>query len=475
MHAVKTALALSCWLVLTGCLSAQELSPPASSDLTVGEIDLTSIKWGWRPTAFDVTNHSDDVKFVTVQVEVQCSGSYLLPDRRTKSHYIIEPRVTKAVRPTVYVPGNFGEVTITVSLWDVADTLDLLLPYQKFFQQPFTVHFHVPPALAAYVDEKSTMPPMVEKHPDFDNEFARLLPLLLSEGRSPEEIAEIARAEIDYVQEMIRRMTLKGYLRDENGSPVVAFPVITVAEAEEGRELAMTVADSLAVLIEINMGQYRRVLDSLIAAETINADSNAFLDAGGILHRPYPVVSALLLWFELGRKFITRSAQLQIYHGTDPCNAHIPNYMYLVRGGDVFNGTQFYAFFPAGQAYQIYFGDEIPTLHCGENFILKARLGHRVFWRHRPKYNPESFMFDTTLARPMLQVLSVGTDSLLVDNYFRMRDIAVKYGHEKLSLGERYWFWNLVATRTLKALVDKGVLTRRGNGQFKLEGVKGTG
>ena len=38
---------------------------------------------------------------------------------------------------------------------------------------------------------------------------------------------------------------------------------------------------------------------------------------------------------------------------------------------------------------------------------------------------------------------------------------------DKKMLGVRYWFWNLVATRTINKMVEAGKLNRIGNGQYR--------
>jgi hypothetical protein len=446
-------------------------SPAEEPEILVGDINFSSLRWGWQTASFEVTNNSDDLKYVTAEIEVQFTGSYLNPNRRTRSHSILKPLQSQILTPRVFIPGNYGQAQITVSLYDVVDTLDILLPGQKFFQQPFSINFSIPDEMLSYLSEKITLPPRVEHHPDFDYEFSRVMLFMLNEGKKIGEIAEMAMADTSFVNEIVQNMMAKDYLVKNNGAYRTSFPFITISEAETAKKLAGQLTDTLAKLIEKNMKTYPKILDSLMSTGAMNKDSNAFLDGGVVLYRPYPVVSALLLWFDLGQKFITRSAPLMIYDGTDLCNAYIPQYMYAVQGGDTFNGTQFYALFPSGQELQIKYGDVAPVIDCPEDYILKEKLKQRVDWQYAREYSPESFMLDTLLAQPVLAVLAKGTDSLLEDAYYKLRDIAVKYGHEKLLFGERYWFWNLVATRVLKELTDKGVVTRRGNGQFQFFGM----
>ena len=84
-------------------------------------------------------------------------------------------------------------------------------------------------------------------------------------------------------------------------------------------------------------------------------------------------------------------------------------------------------------------------------------------------------MIDTFLVRPALNALKGDIDSLLVDTYFELKDLAASFGHDKASYGMRYWFWNLTASRTQVKLVQQGVLARRGNGQFRFTPFRGQG
>jgi len=448
------------------------IPPPAETPpLVVGEITFSSLKWGWQTATFEVTNNSGDVKFIAAEIDVQFKGTYLNPHRRTRKNYILQPSESKTLSPSLYIPGNYGVAEVVVSLYDVVDTLDLLLPGQRFFRQTFSINFSIPDEMLPYMSEKVTMPPRVESHPDFDNEFSRVVPFLLNEDKTPARIAAMAMTDTAYVTEIVQAMLAKGYLIEQDGRYKTTFPTITVPEAEQAKKIAVHLADTLTALIKNNMHDYRRVLDSLIAAGMVDKDSNAFYDGGVVLYHPYPVVTALVLWFDLGQQFITGTDPLLIYDGTDLCNAHIPRYLYAVQGGAVFNGRHFYALF-MGQDYQIFFGDTVPQLDCPSDYILKAKLHQKVDWRYAADFLPEHFVLDTAVVRPMLERLAEGADQLLADANSQLREVAVKHGHRELDRGERYWFWNLVASRTVKKLTDDGIITRRGNGQYAFFGIK---
>ncbi|MEA3297211.1 MAG: hypothetical protein U9R56_05045 [candidate division Zixibacteria bacterium] len=439
--------------------------------IVVGDVDLP-MRWGTQQAVFKVTNKTEGVRFLTIEVEVQFEGSYLNPNRRVRSHFLLLPMTTEVISPTVYIPGSYGRAKATITIYDVVDTLDALLPGQKFFQQYFSMMFHPPEAVFDYQQEVVTLPPRVENHYVFDSEFSRIFLLMLNEGKSLEKIADITAADLVFVKETLEAMIAKRYVIMKDSTAVIQFPVITVKEAEQAKQLAERTSDSLAQMIQSNFPRYWQAIDSLVADGVMSADSNVFLNGGTVLYRPYPVVSALVLWFDLGQKFITRSAPLLIYDHTDLCNADIPFYMYAVQGGDYFNGTHFYKLSIGNNYLQIFYGDSPPHIDCDENFILQKRLGRKVRWTYSDGHLPESFVVDTAVVRPALNALTGDADSLLWQTYLDLRDIAVEYGHKKAAFGIRYWFWNLVATRTLVKLTSEGIVERRGNGQYKFEGVQ---
>jgi len=45
-------------------------------------------------------------------------------------------------------------------------------------------------------------------------------------------------------------------------------------------------------------------------------------------------------------------------------------------------------------------------------------------------------------------------------------------GPNMFTLGSRFWFWNLTASRALDKMVAAGTLTRYGNGQYRLESMR---
>ncbi|MFQ5498612.1 MAG: hypothetical protein ACE5FH_02980 [Candidatus Zixiibacteriota bacterium] len=451
------------------------VSYAANSGLEFGEVVSSSFSWGAHSVSIPVVNGTDYPKFLSVETEVKFDSGDLRPNRTIRSNFIVNPDASDTLDSPVYFPGNFGTADLYLRVFDVVDTLDDLLPYQLVLEHSMQITF-APPETEAYPEVKEylgvgmTLPPRVEEHPYFDNDFARLLILMIHRERTVQQIADLIGAEPSTVQQAIDRFVSDGYVRSWKDGYELTFPYIGADEAKLETDLAAEVAGELAVLIEANMPRYGKALASLTEAGMLPADTNEFFSGTTVLYRKYPVIGALVLWFDLGKQFITRSAPLAIYDGTDVCNAHIPFYMYAVEGSDkAQHGTNFFNMSRTPSSMQIYFGDKAPQLICDKDFIQKGRTNQRVVWNYDPEFTPEAFIIDTTITRSALNALTSGTAPLLESAYEKLKTIATSHEHQKVSFGHKYWFWNIVATRALDELVEKNVLTRRGNGQFKFD------
>ncbi|MEW6049541.1 MAG: hypothetical protein AB1644_00520 [Candidatus Zixiibacteriota bacterium] len=441
-----------------------------SPDVEVGEISTPTLRWGRQSAVFDLTNKTENLKFITVETRMKFEGTYLNASRTARTHYILEPMNTINVKATVDIPGNFGRATMTVALYDVVDTLDPLMAQQKIYEQPFTLMFHIPDPLMPYLQSKVTMPPMVGRNPDFDNEFSRVLLELLAERKTPSEIAAMALADSAFVAEAIANLKVKTYLTDDSGTLRLNVPVIRAAEADEALALAKQGAADLAAQIKKNMPAFLRVRDSLAVIGKIPKDTNAFMSGGVILYKLYPAVGALLLWHDYGQGFIAGRTPLDIFAGTDPCNAFMPSYMYAVEGGEVVNGTQYYNMTIARNRLVLTWGDRVPDVDCPEKLNFTQPLAERTEWNYVRGDIPDVYMFDTSLTYPSMRILAGGANDRLQKLYDDYKKISEKYRPGQFTMGCRYWFWNLVATHALRQLLIENVVHRGPiNGQFRLE------
>ena len=223
-----------------------------SQEVTVGDIDFPERVWGYQTIEFEVFNNSDEWKYLIVETDAVFEGTYLNPRRLHYKNFISEPNSKQVLRPEVEIPANYGVVTVWVRIHDVVDTLDDISFGEQVFEQPFRLRFHVADGALPYLQEKITLPPMVEYAGVLDNEFSRLLLVMLSEGKTIAEIAKLTGTDEAFVRSAADQMVAEHYLKDNGDGYALAVPVITQAEAEEARKLAEETSEKLADLIRKN-------------------------------------------------------------------------------------------------------------------------------------------------------------------------------------------------------------------------------
>ena len=460
------ATALSVLLCLTGTSCAQT----PTKELTFDRIDTPVLQWGDQKAEFEVTNHSDYLKFLKVETNLTFEGTYLNPERLFHTNYILPPGETGTFSVDLQMPGNYGTGLMELVVYDVVDTLDEIFPGQDVFRQPFKVRYHPGEHTIEYLTERFTVPPRVEESLDFDYEFSRLLVWLLHEGKKPAEIAEIAQCSEAYVNKTIDSLVARKYAAWSPDGPKLRFPVISLDEAQEVLTLVKDVSGKLTDVIAANLGDYADFLDQQVQAKMIPADSNEFLDGGSLLYWRYPMVTAMLLWLDLGQEFITDYQPLTVFPHSDPCNAYSPEYMYMVQGGPMFNGRQFYHLEINRRKLFVFYTDHPPVIDCVDAYWTKKQhLKERYDWRYVREDMPENFLLDTAKVYLGLRHLRKNTDKVLADARERLAPIRVAHNNNKGEFGYRYWFWNQVATRTTDALVERGLITRKGNGTYRFE------
>ncbi len=439
-----------------------------SGDVVVGEIKTPNLRWGVEKISFEIENKSDDVKFIVVETSIKFKGEYLNPTRVKHTAYPLEPQFSKTISPLVEIPGNYGEATLKIAIFDVVDTLDDLTTATKVYEQPIFLRFHVPSAVAKYWSERITVPPMATNSPDFDDEFSHVLPVMLNDGRTPAQIAQMCECDTSYVSWVIDRLASHGYMYQNMDTVRLNFPVVGTKEAEEFKKLATQTSADLAAILTKNLPAYRSTLDSLVKAKVLDPDTNNFLNTGSVLYHPYPFITTMGLWYDLGQKFVTATSPLTVFYGTDPCHCRIPTFMYAVQGGDYFNGTQYFDFDIAAHRVQVTFGDKVPQVRCPEDLSSLQQLTETKNYTFVDSNKYEIFLWDSTTMHPALRALTAGTMPIIMSTREKVGAIAAQYVQDKQIFGLRYYFWNLVATTTLDRLVKDGLVSRRGNGQFRL-------
>ncbi|MBU0982586.1 MAG: hypothetical protein KKA42_01860 [candidate division Zixibacteria bacterium] len=437
----------------------------AQSEVTVGKIDFPNREWGKQSLEFDVTNTSDWLRFLVVEADVHFEDSYSEARRAQKSFFPLEPNKTLTVKPSIEIPGNFGKAELMIRVYDVIDTLDDLSLGHKILEQPFRLTFHVPEEILPYRQEKITLPPLCENHQQLDNEFSRMLLVFLLEKKTVAEIAAIGHIDSAAVTHMLGELQSAHLIRRVGDTYTPAIPVITTRFAEEAMPMIEAQAGRFAEIVAGNLPGYGGTLDSLIAAGVVNADSNMFASGNTLLHRRYPTVTGLLMWYRLGNKFIISNGALQIFGSSNPCRPNLGSFMYVIHGGDFFNGQNYYR----TQGNILSYADHLPAFICVPESAAKSYLREGADWMYADEDKPEAFFVDAGALVPALDALAGGTDEFLTEVEKDAFVLAQKHGHTTFDYGLRYWYWNLLVTKTINKLVADGVLTRRGNGNFRFQ------
>ena len=437
-------------------------------DLVVGQIPFPKREWGTQNVAFEIKNNSSLLKFVVVETDITFEGSYVNPQRIHRANYVVVPEATTTVNAQVEIPSNYGDMNLVYRLYDVVDTLDDLSLGRKFFEQPFLIKFRTPQDMIPYFQERITLPPAVGEHGPFDNELARLLPVMLNEGKTFEEIATLAGTDTTFIRQLVERLTRLKFLRLDNRSYVPAFPIISNEYARDARVLADSVSGRLARLIQAQFPERRRVIDSLLKAGSITGDTNNFYKGAQLLYLPYPLVSVVCLWRELGTHFVLGQGNLMVFDNTDPCNGLIQPYMYFTLGGDYYNGHQYYDANMVQNGLNCRFGDTIPTIECEPDFEKTPKSWENGTWRFPEAYRPEAFLMDTAIVLPACRAILKGADPVVDDAIAQLRHLSMEHDNKGFTVAERYWFWDLTATLTTEKLIDAGVITKLRNGQYNV-------
>jgi len=460
-----TATLLLSLIILSGPVLAQD------PEVTVGKIDFPERVWGTQRISFDVDNRTEYLKFIVVESDITFEDSYAGARRVKYSNFPLGPGMETTINPLLEIPGNYGKASCWIRLYDVVDTLDDISLGTKVFEQEFRLTFRPPESILPYRQEGLTVPPLTGGTYDWDNELARLTVLLLNEGKRVEQIATMTGTTAQTVEDAVQRLVVGGHIRREPGGGLsLNVPVITIEEAKEGRAYADLLSDEMVALVKKNLVGYPAFLDSLKAVGAFSGDSTNFYEGGALLYQRYPLVAAMLLWYDLGHRFITDGQKMMIYRPNIMCTPNIGEFMYLVEGAGYFNGTHYFNPIVNIRYHKVDFGDVVPAIECTPAAREgKGRTRKGEDWIIPPEFAPQSIVFDTGLVNPALRYLREGFPELLLPAVARLGEIDKKYGRDTLKRGVKFWFWNLLATRTVDKLVKQGVLTRQGNGQFSLQ------
>jgi len=250
------------------------------------EIDASKLGWGRHTFPVKIANKGEYLKYISVVGYVKCLTGENPPNRKVFKNYALFPGDSVTGEGILFVPGNYGDISFELKVYDVIDTLDQLMESQAINSQTGKFSVPVPDAVTPYMKKGFTLPPLVGRHIDFDNDFSKIAPFLIAKGKSVGEIAKATGCDTSYVVQELGYLTAGNYYRKEGSAYLSSIAAIEEEEAAGEKILAMKVAESLAAKLSENCKSYRQVIDSLVKSDMLDADSNSFMDGGTILYRP---------------------------------------------------------------------------------------------------------------------------------------------------------------------------------------------
>jgi hypothetical protein len=458
-------------LVLVGAAGLAD-GQENSDDVSLIAPDLSNFSWGRQVASFDVTNHTDYLRFIVIKQYLTLVGQSQTIHRTMTKNEVLWPGETRTIDAVVNIPGIFGTGNLYIGLYDVVDTLDELFDGYDIFQRNIPLSFPIPDGLAGLAQDKLAVPPRVDVGMDFGSDFPKLMLKLLAEGDTPSDIVKISECRESFVLETIDSMVHRKFLAETPDGPKLTMPYIS---AEHGEKVLTRIAPTVRKVADIiteNFTSYPTLIDSLVKAGAVTKDSNDFIDPGTVIYRRYVMTVPFLLWYDLGQEFISNPSLLTVFPQSDPCNAWSPQYMYLADQGDRFAGTQYYflKLLPR-RPMKIVFADHTPELDCPDQFweMPDKQLQEQVHWNYPQVDRPENFLIDTAKVHLALRRLRKGLPELVADLKKEANAMGQEAGADRNQYGYRYWFWNLFATNVTNELIQRGVLIRPGNGNLRFE------
>jgi len=453
-----------------------------AQEFIVATPDFGSLQWGKQTVNVSVTNLVDDYRFVVAWSHVEFENAPGNSDRQSRVVMIVEPLQTVKVAVPVEIPGNFGTALVSVTLYNVVDTLDNLLPTQKFASFEHRQTFQIPSTLPGDLSNIKS-PPYGHRWGDFDNDFVRALIVMAKRGRTALEMAEQTGVDTSVILSQLNGLTQRGYLKKADS---LYAPLNAVIDTNDLTLLLPEVertVEALYRLFQAKLPEYDRYLARLATEKKIARDGTSVLDVTSVLYHKYPFLAAILLWSKMGVEFVNDGKPFNIfanegmergkYLRSDPCRARMGKYNYLAVGPEETAGKTFYFYLSDDGAGgdMFYFGAGEIAIDC-HAFLDSISGAPRSFdWTSFASNQPTYFQYaDSTVN---LAVPFFGNELTRASQALRSK-IEESYKSPSSSLaiyGVRYWAWNLVVSRLIERLEQTKLIEKEGDGFYHFQRV----
>lgn len=441
-----------------------------------------SLQWGRQTINVTIANQVDDYRFVIALSQVEFENMPGSSDRRGRLVTIVDPLQTMTMAIPVEIPENYGTALVTVTLYNVVDTLDNLLPSQKFASFEHRQSFQIPSTLPADLSN-ITSPPYAHRWGDFDNDFIRALIVMAKRGMTPQEMAARTGAESTAIKSQLERLANRGYLKAVDS---IYAPLNAVIDTNDLARLLPEVdrtVETLFRLFQTKLPEYDRYLARLAAEKKVARDGTSVLDVTSVIYHKYPFISAILLWSKIGVEFINDGKPFNIfanegmergkYLRSDPCRARMGKYNYLVVGPEDNAGKTFYYYLSDDGAGgdMFYFGANEVAIDC-HAFLDSISSAPRSFdWTSFAARQPTYFQYADSTIKLVLPFF--GEELTRAAQTLRASiEESYKSPTSPLAIyGVRYWAWNLVVSRLIERLEQAKLFEKEGDGFYHFQRV----
>jgi hypothetical protein len=175
----------------------------------------------------------------------------------------------------------------------------------------------------------------------------------------------------------------------------------------------------------------------------------------------------MVLWTNLGQRFISPQGPVGLLERNDPCESRNPKYLCAVAGGEFLNGSQYFNLNTSSGVYEIQYGGRVPEVSCPNDMAATKNLMDHPSWRYPAAEIAESYVFDAQLLTPVMAFFEREPRAFIV-SYEKKFEAIMAEASLQPTEAVRYWFWNLVATATTNRLVKAGTITPSANQHYKL-------
>ena len=443
----------------------------SSSDCQVGDVSFSSTDWGKQRAWVSLTDSSGDYKFVVARIEVSFPHSAISPKRISMSAFILEPLTTTRIEVPFEIPCNFDTGFIQFDLYNVVDTLDTLLESQKLLSNKYPTVHALPEGLKMLLPEKIEVPAFVDKNVTFDNYFTRVFFVLLHQGKSLAEISVLSGAGADYISSLTAQLQSWQYIKQDASGPKPAFAVIDKPAIDRLRPMIDIAVEDLYKTISVNIPRYDSTIEVLASSGKLTRDKFNLFDGGSILYHKYPVILTLFLWDKLGRDFVNDGVEFNIFANSNPCNAFMLEYMYLVGADKGNTGRSLYYYQKDPDGERIYCADSEIAINCTPRTGISADGRALYDWFFAENSPSTYFSYDESKVAPGLSILAHGAGTSVANLKAEITKMFSGPPYGTYFRGARYWCWNLIVTELLDKLTKGNLLTGEGSGFYILNKV----